>query len=406
MPTFTYKARDGKGTLITETIEAASPDALADRLSHLGYFIISITELKKKEAALFPAILQFLTRIKTDDMVMFAVQLSSMINAGITLPSSLKILIEQVENNKLKKILEEVNEDIKGGATFSDALRKHPDVFSTLFTNMIAAAETAGNLDEVLQRLATFAEKEAELKQKIFTALFYPIFLTIVGVIVVVFVIVSVIPSFVSIYSEANVTLPLPTMILYNINLLIRRYWHLGILGILALYFLLRYYAGTAPGRMRFDRMKLSIPVWGSLIRSVTIARMCRTLSALISSGVPMLQSLETLEKTIDSAPIAKAIRGVYGSVSKGENMSTPLKESKEFPGMTIHMIAVGEETGTLDVMLNKIADFYEMAADYTIRRLTALLEPIFLLVIGGAVLFIYASILLPIFQMVRTLRR
>jgi len=270
---------------------------------------------------------------------------------------------------------------------------------------MIHAGEVAGNLDEILSRLATFAEHEAELRQKIATAMFYPIILAIAGILVVVFIIVTILPSFAKIFIEANIPLPLPTRILYNTNLFIRAYWKHAIAAIAGIYFLLSWYKRTPQGKFYVDRTLLNLPIWGKLIRNATIARLSRTLASLISAGVPMLQSLEVTERTIDNAIISNVLRNVYSSVSKGEAISTPLKESGEFPPMPVHMIAVGEETGALDTMLNKVSDYYDMATEYSIRRITALLEPIFLVIIGGMVGFIFASILLPIFQMVKTLK-
>jgi len=274
-----------------------------------------------------------------------------------------------------------------------------------LFTNMIHAGEVAGNLDEILSRLASFAEHDAELKQRITTAMFYPMILAVAGSLVIILIIVTILPSFAKIFIDANVPLPLPTLILYNANLFIRAFWKYVIAAIVGLYLLLRWYKGTPNGKYAVDKILLNIPVWGKLIRHSTIARLTRTLASLISSGVPMLQALDVAEKTLDNAIISNVLKNVYSSVSKGETISKPLADSGEFPAMPVHMIAVGEETGALDIMLNKVADYYDMATDYSIKRITALLEPIFLVVIGGAVGFIFASILLPIFQMVKTLK-
>ncbi len=384
-------------------MDAVSAEMLADKLYHLGYFATSIKE--QKVSTLLDDLLLPFVKIRTEDMVMLSTQLASMIGSGVSLPNSLRILCEQLENKRLKRIIEEVHTDIRGGATFSDALGKHPAAFSTLFVNMVRAGETAGNLEEVLSRLASSIEKEADLKQKITTALFYPIILLVVGFLVIIFVITGVLPAFIKIFTEANIPLPLPTMILSVANNVIRGYWLYLLIGAIGIYLALNYYNRTPAGKATVDRIKLSIPVWGVLIRKVTIARMCRTLAALVSSGVPMLQALETLESTIDNVVIASVIRNVYESVSKGETISEPLKVSGEFPPMPVHMIAIGEETGALDTLLNKVADYYELESDYSIKRLTALLEPIFLIIIGGMVGFIFASIILPIFRMVGTLR-
>ncbi len=403
MPTFSYKARDETGKPISSIMEASNKDALASRLQKLKYTVISISE--KAIPFTIDKFLRRFTRVKINDLVMFNVQLANMIGAGIPLPSSLMTLSEQIENERLKDAVSDVYNEIKGGQTFADSLKKHPDIFPPLFTNMIHAGEVAGNLDEILNRLATFVEHESELRQKITTALFYPMILAVFGTAVVVLIIVTILPSFAKIFIEANVPLPLPTMVLYNLNLVIRAYWKHIIVAIAALFFLARWYKRTPTGKYYLDSAMLNIPVWGKLIRESTVARLTRTLASLISAGVPMLQSLEVTEKTIDNSIISGVLKDVYSSVSKGETISEPLRKSGQFPAMPIHMIAVGEETGALDTMLNKVADYYDMETEYSIKRITSLLEPIFLVIIGGMVGFIFASILLPIFQMVKTLK-
>ena len=403
MPIFFYKARDESGRSISGEMDAPSKDILASKLQKLKYTVISITE--RSASFSIDKYLRKLTRISTNDLVMFDVQLANMISAGISLPTSILTLSEQIENERLKEAVEEVYNDIKGGQTFADALKKHPKIFPNIFTNMIHAGEVSGNLDEILNRLASFAEHEAEQKQKIITALFYPMILAVVGTLVIILIIVTILPSFAKIFIDANVPLPLPTMVLYNLNLFIRSFWKHTVVVLVALYFSFNWYKKTPNGKSQIDGAMLKLPVWGKLIRQSTIARLTRTLASLISSGVPMLQALEVTEQTIDNAIISKVLKNVYSSVSKGETISAPLRESKQFPAMPVHMIAVGEETGALDTMLNKVADYYDLETEYSIRRITSLLEPIFLVVIGGMVGFIFASILLPIFQMVKTLK-
>lgn len=406
MPNYSYKARDESGKLISGTMESANKDSMASKLQKLKLTTISIKE--KSEGFSLEDIDKFLARlspVKISDIVMFNVQLANMIGAGISLPTSLLTLSEQIENTRLKEAVREVYNDIKGGATFSESLKKHPDIFSTLFVNMIHAGEVAGNLDEILNRLAVFAEREAELKQKISTAMFYPMILATVGFLVITLIIVTILPSFAKIFIDANVPLPLPTLILYNTNLFIRAFWKYVMAGFVGFYFLVKWYKKTPMGKYNVDKIMLAIPVTGKLIRHANIARLTRTLASLIASGIPMLQAIDVTEKTIDNAIISNVLKNVYSSVSKGETISAPLKASGEFPPMPIHMIAVGEETGALDTMMNKVADYYDMATEFSIKRLTALLEPIFLVVIGGMVGFIFASILLPIFSMVKTLK-
>ncbi|MFC1560207.1 type II secretion system F family protein [Candidatus Margulisiibacteriota bacterium] len=403
MPNFTYKARNNVGKLVQGSMEASGREELVAKLQRLGYTVTQITE--KAKGFSIDEFLQSLTPVKIDEMVAFMVQLANMIGAGLTLPNSINILTEQTTNVRLKNALKEVHNDIKGGSNFSDALRKHPGIFSNLFVNMIGSGETSGNLDEVLSRLAKFIEQEAEFRQKLMTAMFYPLILAVAGTLVIIFIVLTILPTFAKIFIDAKVPLPLPTLVLFNMNLFIRRFWILLIIAVGGAFAAFTWFKGTPTGKSLIDRTVLKLPVWGTLTRSALISRFSRTLASLVSSGVPMLQSLETTERTLDNAVMSKVIKNVYSSVSKGEGISGPLKASGEFPPMPVHMIAVGEETGALDSMLTKVADYYDMTASYSIKKVTALLEPIFLVVIGGMVGFIFASIILPIFNMMQTLK-
>jgi len=403
LPKYSYHARDESGKAVSGKLEAASPEALADRLSHLGYIVTAIKE--NPTPIVLDNLFASFQRVKVNDMVMYTTQLASMIGAGLTLPAGLKILAEQVENHKLKNATIAIFEDIKEGASFSAALNKFPDIFSELFINMVASGEVSGNLEDVLKQLAKFLENEADLKQKVTTALFYPVILVILGVVIIVFIVTAVLPAFVKIFLDAKVPLPLPTLIVYNINLFLRAFWHVFIGSLIAAFILLRWYNRTPAGRITIDTLKFRMPIWGPIVQQVTIARFARTLAALLSSGISMLQALETTEKTVGNSVISEVLHNVAQNVSKGESLAKTLHESKVFPPMAVQMIAVGEETGSLEHLLNKIADYYELSTDYTLKRVTALIEPLFLVIIGGMVAFIFASILLPIFRMVSTLR-
>ncbi len=403
MPIFRYEARDEKGRAIEGKTEAPSTEALADKLSKLGYAITSIS--RPVAPYNIDHFFASLSRVSLNDLVMYTVQLAGMLAAGLSLPNSLYILIEQVENPKLKEVCQEIYNDIKGGQSYSQALQKHTAIFPPLYINTVRAGEMSGNLEEILRRLSTYLEKESELKQKIVTALFYPVILVVFGVGVILLIVMTILPAFTKIFLDAGVALPLPTQILYNTNLFLKAYWKHLIAGIAALAFAFNYYRKTENGRYLWDRFIFSLPIWGDLVKKVTVSRFCRTLSTLIGSGVSIIEALENVEAAIDNSVLSKVIKHVRSSVSKGENLSVPLKDSKEFPALAVQMIAVGEESGNLESMLNKIGDFYDMATDYSLKRLTALIEPFFLVIIGGMVAFIFASILLPIFRMVSTLK-
>lgn len=407
MPLFTYKIIDKNGKPVVKSMEAVSKEALANDLSGSGSTLISISEKKGNINLTFiDDVLKKMSKVRINDLVMLLIQLSNMLDAGMALPAALSTLAEQTENKKLKDAISDISDKIKQGKNFSESLAEHGDIFSSLFVNLVAAGETAGNLDAVLERLSKFIEHEAELKQKISGAMMYPMILIIAGLLVVSFVVTTMLPPFVKIFLDAGVPLPLPTKILYGLNLIIRAYWIHLIVFVIAARIAYNHWSKTPDGKMISDKFKLKLPVWGDLLKKVEIARLCRTLSALLSSGVPMLQAIAVTEKTIGLAPIASVIKEVGNAVSKGRDISSTLKGSEYFPPMPVHMIAVGEETGTLEVMLNKVADFYEIATDYAVKKLTTLLEPMFLVIIGGLVGFIFASILLPIFQMVKVLKQ
>ena len=405
MANFVYKVRNEKGKAIEGKLSAESRSEVVDRLHKLGYTVVSV-ETAPTFSLLSLEIPGLSARIKTEEYVMLTAQLSAMLSSGVPLIAALDILVDQTENSKLKSTITKVSDDVKGGSSFAESLRKHPGVFSNLFVNMVLAGETAGNLEEVLNRLSIYMERQAEFQQKVSTALFYPVILLVFSVVVVVFIILTILPAFVKMYTDAGVPLPLPTRILYNINLLIRNHWVLLLFALAGIGLFLRFAKNTKTGRGFLDKLVLDIPAWGSMARKVEIASFSRTLSSLLSSGVPMLQALETLERTTENSVYAAVIRESHNNVRRGGTLSEQLKESKEFPPMAVKMTAVGEEAGSLDKMLSKIADFYEMSVDYALKRITSLIEPLFLVIVGSLVGFILASIILPIFQMVTTLRR
>lgn len=405
MTEFTYKARNEKGRPIKGKIEAENHDAVVDRLHKMGYIVVSVKEISQVSNILSMQV-PGLSSIKVEEYVMMATQLSAMLSSGLSLTASLDILVDQTENPKLKTAISKVADDVRAGSSFADALGKQPDAFSNLFVSMALAGETAGNLEEVLKRLSTFLEKQAEFKQKVTTAMFYPVILLTFGIAVVVFITLTILPAFVKMYLDAGVALPTPTRILYGINQLLTHHWMLMAILFLGLYSLVYFGKRTPTGKEIVDRLVIDLPGWGPLQRKVEVARFCRTLSSLLRSGVPLLHALKTLEKATDNVIYAKVISNAYDNARKGGTVSEVMSDSGEFPPMACKMAAVGEETGPVDNMLAKVADFYEMSVDYAIKRFTALLEPLFLIILGGLVGFILAAVILPIFQMVTTLKR
>ncbi len=406
MPTFGYKARDDTGKLIHGTMEAHTKYELADKLNRLGYIVISISVQTAASSISIKELTEKIKPISANDIIMLYIQLSSMISAGLSVLVSLETLARQVTNSRLRSILEDVCRNVETGATLSDSLRKHPQAFPILYVSMVRAGESSGTLDVVLNRLAKFAEYSADLKQKIKAAMTYPIILVFVGVGVITFLVINVLPSFIEVFEQSGVQLPFPTRMLYGLSQIVRHYWYLLIVVFGGLAGLFKFYISTRFGRFQFDRFKLKIPVVGELIRKICISRFSRTLSTLVASGVPILQALEIVEKVVGNEVIARVIKKVREGVTEGEKIAQPLKISEEFPPDTIQMIAVGEETGNLEGMLTKIADFYDVSVDYSIKKLTTLIEPVFLLIMGVMVGMIMASIMLPMFDMVKVLKR
>jgi type IV pilus assembly protein PilC len=345
-------------------------------------------------------------RIRTQDIVMFNVQLANMLNSGLSVVSSLDILQKQNENKRLSEVIGRVSRSVEAGESFSQALAKHPKVFPNLFVSMVKAGEAGGGLDEILNRYAEFAETQADLQRKIREALYYPIILIVAATGVIVFIATALIPKFVEIFNRAEISLPLPTIILYGIGTAIRQFWYVIILSGVLIVLGLRRYLKTETGKFGFDKVSLKLPILGPIVRKSCISRFARTLSTLIGSGVPILESLDIVTDVVNNQVLGLVIRQMRQSVEKGERLAASLKVSEEFPPDTVQMISVGEESGNLEKMLNKISDFYDRATGYSIKKLVASLEPILLLVMGAVVAFTMASMLLPMFNMVKLLKR
>ncbi|MDD5270545.1 MAG: type II secretion system F family protein [Candidatus Omnitrophica bacterium] len=404
MPNFRYKARDQAGKLVEGVMESATEHDLADKLRKMGYIVTGV----------FPAaggvsleeILLGFNRISVEDTIFFNIQLSNMLDAGLPLLTCLNSISLQAENRQIKKVISDVGLKVETGLSLSEAMASHPGVFSRLTVSMVKAGEASGNLPIVLKRLADFGESEMDLRQRVSAALIYPAILTLASFAAVIFIVTSVIPKFAEIFDKFHVQLPLITRMLNSAGIALRDYWHLYVLAALAIALAARIYVNTGIGRLQFDQLKLSLPVIGPLMRKAAISRAGRTLATLFSSGVPILESLEILEGTIGNEILARVMATVREAVRGGSKISEPLKVSGEFPPDTIQMIAAGEETGNLDVMLNKVADLYDSAVAYSIKKLTAFLESAFLLIMGSVVAVIMASTLIPMFDLIKILRR
>ena len=404
MPSYSYLARDEQGKAVTGTMVAPTQEALADELKRMGYLVTRTRELREDRVG-FESLLQHVQRVSFDELVLFNIQLSKMIQVGIPLLTALKVLEAQTANRRLRGAIGDVARNVEAGLSFSEALTRHPRIFSPLFVSMIEAGETSGKLDEILSRLAQFAQHQAELRQQLTTALTYPCLLFIVGVGIVVFLVTGIIPKFMKIFLEAGVPLPLPTLLLHRLSEVVRHHGVWMLLVVVGVGVALSQSLRTPQGRRHWDAWLLRLPVIGSLVRHVALSRFARTFETLTSSGVPILESLAIVEQTTGNAVLGDVVRSVQTSVRQGGSLAEPLKVSQEFPPMAVQMISVGESSGTLDHMLGQLADHYDLLVRHGIKRATAFVEPLFLAIMGGGVAFIMASMLLPLFRMVSVIR-
>lgn len=403
MPTYIYRARDENGKLVKGAMDAASPDELSAKLRKMGYMTTAVAEAKPGIG--LENLIERLRPIRAQDLVIFNFQLANMIESGIPILAALHTIGLQIENKKLKEIIGDVQRNVEGGGYFSASLNNHPAVFSKLFVSMVKAGEESGKLDTVLKRYALFYESQQEFREKIKGALFYPAILLIASALVIVFIVTFIVPQFVGMFSRAGMKLPFITLVLFFIGLAIKKYWHMALLGLVAALFFLGRYHATKRGKLQFDRILLKLPVVGPLARKIYVSRFSHTLATLISSGVPILHSLDISREVVANEVIADVIARMTQAVEHGQKISESLKVSGEFPPDTVQMIAIGEETGKLDEMLTKISNLYDMAIGYAIKKLTAFVEPAFLAIMGVVIAFIMASMLIPIFNMVKILR-
>src|SRR5512132_950301 len=398
MPQFTYTARSVNGELKSATIDAPTRDDVIKQLKQQRLMVVKIDEgtaNKKKRGG----------RIKMRDIVIFTRQFSTMINAGLPLVQAMGILAEQSENPALREITKAVVFDVESGHTVADALRKHPQAFSELYVNMVAAGEAGGILDTILMRLAVFMEKNDALVRKVKGAMIYPGVIMSVAAIAITILLVFVIPTFRTMFASAGIALPLPTRIVIGLSHLLKTYWWVLLGTIAGTFFVIKRYYATSGGKLNIDRMLLRLPVLGDVLRKSAVSRFTRTLGTLISSGVSILDGLEITAKTSGNLVIQDAIMESRASIAGGETIAAPLKKSAVFPPMVISMIAVGEQTGGLDEMLTKIADFYDDEVDVAVGALLSLMEPIMIVVLGVIVGGMVVAMYLPIFDMVNAVQ-
>ncbi len=401
MPQYRYKARDKQGALQTGVLEAARREAAADQLSAGGLIPVLIEERTEP----VNLTLQF-SRVRPQDLIIFSRQLATLMSAGISFTQSLASLERQTEQPRLRQAVADVRRDVEAGATFSESLEKHPRIFDRMYVSMIRAGESAGMLDAVLNRLAILTEKEAETRARVKAAVRYPLIVVFAICGAFAFLMSVVVPRFAGIFSRFKTQLPLPTRILLGINFVVQHYWYL-ILGVVILgLWGVRKYVRTPAGRRRWDGLKLRLPVFGVLFQKVALSRFARVFSGLQKSGMPVVATLEIVADTVDNTVITEVIQNMSESLRQGKNLREPMEASGRFPPLVIQMVAVGEETGDLDTMLNKVADYYDMDVEYAIRNLSTMIEPILLLFIGGLVLLLALGIFLPMWDVMNLFRK
>jgi len=396
MPTFAYTARTLAGELKTASMDAPNRDEVVAQLKRQRLIVVKVDEEKGKKQR---------GKIKTKDIVVFTRQFSTMINAGLPLVQALDILSKQSESKALKDVTRQLVYDVESGHTVADALRRHPRVFTDLYVNMVAAGEAGGILDTILMRLASFLEKNDALVGKVKSAMVYPAVIMSVAAIAVTILLIFVIPVFKTMFDSVNMALPLPTRVVIGLSAFLRHYWWALGVAIVGSVYMLRNYYRTSNGKLNIDRAMLKMPVLGDLLRKAAVSRFTRTLGTLISSGVSILDGLEITAKTAGNRVIHDAIMEARSSIAGGDTIAAPLQKSAVFPPMVISMIAVGEQTGGLDEMLSKIADFYDTEVDTAVSTLLSLMEPIMIVFLGAIVGGMVVAMYLPIFDMVNAVQ-
>lgn len=383
--------------------DAENPKALRAILRREGILLTLATEesvAKKSGARREVDLFKFFRRISGTDVAMTTRQLATLVRAGIPLVDSLAALIDQVEKEELKTVLSRVREKVNEGTSFAKALESHPRVFPPLYVHMVAAGEASGTLEQVLERLADFMEAQARLKGKVGAALAYPALMVVIGTVLISFLMIAVVPKVTAIFESMDRALPWYTQLLIGISTFAASYWWLlAILGGIGAW-LFRKWKATKEGRLKWDGFVLKVPIFGSLIQMVAVARFAKTLATLLASGVPLLKAMDIVKNVLENAVLEKVVVEATGSIREGESIAEPLRRSGQFPPIVTHMIAVGERSGQLEQMLESVSNAYDSQVETRVQALTSLLEPLMIVVMGGAVGFIAVSILMPLIQM------
>jgi len=402
--TFAYKVRDRQGKLLEGSLEADSSQLVVSRLRQMGYTPIAIDQ--KDDAGLQKELkMPFGGKPKLKDVAVFSRQFATMINSGLSLLRSLYILADQTENKQLAGVVDQVRQDVERGASLSQALARHPKVFNRLYVAMVRAGETGGVLDSVLLQLASIIEKQVELRRKIKSAMTYPTVVFCLCLLIVAAMLLFIVPTFKSIYAQLGGTLPVLTRVLISISTIFKKFFPIVVvLGGVGIWGFKRWIQ-TENGRQIWDRVKLRAPVFGKLVHKTALTRFSQTLAVLMRSGVPILESLEITSETVNNTVLSNAVKDVQAGVKVGESMAKPLAQHEIFPPMVTQMIAVGEETGAVDTMLDKIGEFYSQEVEATVNALTSLLEPLLIVFLGACVGGMVIALYMPMFNIIKLIK-
>jgi type IV pilus assembly protein PilC len=397
MPVYVWKGKNSYGEKRKGTVEALNKEAA---IAHLKKIRITASSVKEKPKDIFENIKMFQPKVTTKDVVIFTRQLSTMIDAGLPLVQGLDILAKQQPNPTLKKTLEEVKVDVETGSTFADGMKKHPEIFDNLYTNMIEAGEVGGILDTILSRLATFMEKSMVLRKKVKGAMTYPIICLCISIVILGVILIFVVPVFQSMFADFGAALPVLTQMVVNMSNFVKGNFLYMIAAVVVVVVLFKRVNKTEKGKKKIDALLLELPVFGELIKKVAVAKFTRTLGTMLQSGVPILESLRVVGRTAGNKVIETAVFRVADAITEGRPIAEPLEETGVFPPMVVQMINVGEAVGALDTMLDKIATFYDQEVDQAVDNLTAMIEPFMMVFLGGMIGGLVVAMYLPIFQM------
>jgi len=404
MPVFVWEATTRRGDVKKGELEGADEAAIRGQLRRQGFRSIKIKAKPKDLSEYLPFLKQ---KVSEKNVVVFARIFATMINAGVTVVRCLSVLQEQTTNPNLRAMIADIRTEVEGGNSLSGAMAKYSRTFSNLAIGLVRAGEVGGVLDETLNKLAVFLEKDLELRRKVKSAMTYPMIVMIAAVGIVLFLMTFILPKFMALFDELGIgrdKMPKMTLILRDASDFLVHYWYYALAGGIIIFIALKFLGRTKVGRRYIDLVKLKLPVFGKLIHKVALSRFASTLSTLLSSGVPILQAMETVAGTVGNEIIAEAVLDARASVREGEEIGTPLKASGMFPPMVVQMISIGEETGSLDAMLAKVSEFYESEVDTALQSLTAAIEPMLIVFLGGVVGFIVVAMFMPLVEIINSL--